>query len=100
MRTSDGAKTIRISKSIRLTEAEYNHCQCKDNHNNASSYIRALIAKDMEEQVSNYEILKKLEEIQEIIKTSSIVQEVSTVNLNSDNDTKKAKILKSISNWN
>lgn len=100
MRTSDGAKTIRISKSIRLTEAEYNHCQCKDNHNNASSYIRALIAKDMEEQVSNYEILKKLEEIKEIIKTSSIVQEVSTVNLNSDNDTKKAKILKSISNWN
>lgn len=100
MRTSDGAKTIRISKSIRLTDAEYNHCQCKDNHNNASSYIRALIAKDMEEQVSNYEILKKLEEIQEIIKTSSIVQEVSTVNLNSDNDIKKAKILKSISNWN
>ena len=100
MRTSDGAKTIRISKSIRLTDAEYNHCQCKDNHNNASSYIRALIAKDMEEQVSNYQILKKLEEIKEIIKTSSIVQEVSTVNLNSDNDTKKAKILKSISNWN
>lgn len=100
MRASDGAKTTRISKSIRLTEDEYNHCQFKDKHNNASSYIRALIAKDMEEQVSNYQILKKLEEIQEIIKTSSIVQEVSTVNLNSDNDTKKAKILKSISNWN
>ena len=99
MRASDGAKTIRISKSIRLTEAEYNHCQCKDKHNNASSYIRALIAKDMEEQVSNYQILKKLEEIQEIIKTSSIVQEVSEM-VDGDNNTQKAKILKSISNWN
>lgn len=100
MRASDGAKTIRISKSIRLTEAEYNHCQCKDKHNNASSYIRALIAKDMEEQVSNYQILKKLEEIQEIIKTSSIVQEVPETKFESDNNTQKAKILKSISNWN